>query len=267
MSASRRALVAISAFNLFRGAAIGLYQAVFPMYMVILGYNMRDLGLVISASSLIAGALSPLMGSFIERKGAKNAVSLTGALLALSFAILVVGSSPLSLFSSYLLFFASFAFGQPARAAYLAYSASMASLGAYIGLSSMAFSLGRMLGPGSGGFIAGALGFTTAFLAGLAVVALATASFYHGAPAVNGRGGDRAGSAHGEGYSLFSAYKRLALMGRKAPFLYLTVAVDRFAWTLWFPMLSAHLYASGLGEELSGLVLTVMSTAQTLSLP
>ena len=259
---ARRALVAISVFNLFRGVSIGLYQALFPMYMVVLGYSMGDLGLVVSLSSLMAGLLSPIMGSFIEERGAKVAVALTGLLLSASFSLLVAGNHPLLLFSSYALFFLSFALSQPARAAYLAYSSSITSLGTYIGLSSMAFSLGRMAGPGGGGLLAGRLGFKEAFLVGLSVMLWATIVFYASAPTA---GSPKA--PMGRRFNLPSTYKGLLSMGKEAPLLYATVAVDRFAWTLWFPMLSAHLYSTGLSEELSGMTLTLMSTAQTSSLP
>ncbi len=263
MSLSRKALIAISVFNLFRGVSIGLYQALFPMYIVTLGYSMSNLGVIISGSSLLAGLLSPMMGSFIENRGAKTAVVMTGLLFSTSFFLLIIGDYPFLLFLSYATFFLSFALSQPARATYLAYSASVTSLGTYIGLSSTAFSIGRMIGPGGGGLLAGRAGFEEAFLAGLSIILWATLVFYISAPSV-GRPGRSAPTRK----SLIStSYRELVSLGREAPLLYATVAVDRFAWTLWFPMLSAHLYSSGLSEELSGMTLTLMSVAQTLSLP
>ncbi len=67
--------------------------------------------------------------------------------------------------------------------------------------------------------------------------------------------------------NVVEAYRYLARPPRGFALVLGYVSLDRFAWSLWFPMLSAHLYASGYQEDQVGYIITLSGIIQTLLLP
>lgn len=253
-----RNVASLTAFNALRGATVGGFMALLPMYMKHLGYSMDSIGGVIAASSLAISAFLPPIGYVIDRHGPRLMVALTGLLLAVAPLIAAYSRSLAPLGVAYGLFLFSFLAGQPARMSFLAASVDGGILGSAVGLTSSAFSASRTAGPALAGILAKTRGFQEAFLtltlatlAGLTVFALLS----------------RPVESPSRPRSVGEAYRYLARPPRRFALLLGYVSLDRFAWSLWFPMLSAHLYAAGYQEDQVGYIITMSGVVQTLLLP
>lgn len=253
-------MTAIALYNLFRGFTVGGYMTVFPMYMISLGYSMEDLGLVIAASGLLSAAILPALGALTDRYGPRLMVVASGLMQVAAVAMAAYTSGLPGLAASYTLFLLSFLSGQPARMSFLARAVEEGFLGRAIGVTSSIFSMSRLAGPVAGGLLAEVLGFTPAFQALAASSAVGLALFTAFSAGVALRPLARVPS-------LREAYTGLLRPGRGMARVLGYVAVDRMGWSLWFPMLSGHLYGFGFSESEAGLVVTVSGVVQTLLLP
>ena len=255
----KRAVSAVAVYNLFRGLAVGGYMTVFPMYMNSLGYSMEEIGFVIAASSLILAFILPAAGAIIDLYGPRLTVAVTGLAQVAGILIAAYSSSLSGLTVSYFLFLLAFMVGQPARMSFLARSVEENRLGRVIGLTSSVFSASRLSGPIAAGFIAGAVGFREAFQILALSSLIGLISFI--AISVGVRLKPLAGAT-----SIVESYRSLLRAGGIRSIL-LYVSIDRFGWSLWFPLLSAHLYAAGYSEALVGSVITLSGVIQTLLMP
>ncbi|MCE4611628.1 MAG: MFS transporter, partial [Desulfurococcales archaeon] len=257
---SRRALAAVVSYNVFRGLAVGGYMALFPMYMVSLGYSMESLGLVIAASGALSAFILPALGVVIDRYGPRIMVFVTGLMQVAGILIAAYSSSLETLGLSYLLFLLSFLAGQPARMSFLARAVDEGVLGRAVGLTSSIFSMTRLIGPLAGGFAAEALGFKASFQALALSSAVGLILFTVISTGVALRPLSRVPS-------LREAYMGVLRPGRSMAGVLGYVALDRLGWSLWFPMLTGHLYSYGFSESEAGLIVTLGGVVQTLLLP
>lgn len=259
MSRSRN-VAAVAVSNAFRGLAIGGFQALFSMYMAKLGYPMSAIGVVVSVSSVVAAATLPAVGYLIDAYGPRKVVFGTGLMLAAALYLL---TSPglASLLASYALFLLAFFHGQPARLAFLARSVGRATLGASIGAVAAVFSASRVVGPVVGGCMAARFGYEGAFVVlGTAAAAGSAAFLALSSEVPSGGGGlDLRG--------LVTSYRSSVRPPAGLRTLCGIAGLDRFAWSLWFPMLSAHLSSWGYDEEQVGLLFGLQGLVQTLALP
>ncbi|WP_062662683.1 MFS transporter [Aeropyrum camini] len=143
---------------------------------------------------------------------------------------------------------------------FLARSIDVNSLGYIVGVTSSVFSASRLVGPAAGGYISGALGFRGAFEVLAASSLMGLLLFTLLSTRVNLREVSRPGSVL-EAY--LSLIKPDAGFGRFLVF----IGVDRLSWSLWFQMLTAHLYNHGFSEFQAGLAVTVSGVVQTATLP
>ncbi len=251
-------VAALAAYNAFRGFAVGGFMTLLPMYMRSLGYSMGDIGGVISASSLGLSLFLPAIGYVIDRWGPRRMIAATGLVLAAAPLAAASSTSLAGVGAAYALFLFSFLAGQPARMSFLAATVGGASMGSAVGLTSSLFSASRTLGPWLSGAMAGALGFREAFHA-LALIALAGLAVFMAL--------SEPVESPGRPPSVAEAYRALLRPGRAMALVLGYVALDRVAWSLWFPLLSAHLYGSGYSEEQAGLLITASGGVQTLLMP
>ncbi len=260
-SVALRNVAALTLYALFRGFAVGGYQALYSAYMKTLGYSMAGIGGAVTASSLIAALLAPGFGAVIDAVGAKLTTTLTGLLSLASTALLSIPNPSYPVFIlSYLAFMLAFTLGQPARSTLLAQSTPPALHGYYFAVTMVAFSASRTLGPLVAGWLA-ARNYPQAFQAMTLAVGVGLAAFQ--AIAVEPKK-QRAGRA-GLQEAVASAYCRALRPRRELARLYTFLIIDRSGWSLWFPLLSAHLKAAGYNEEQIGLIYTTASLAQTIA--
>ncbi len=253
-----RNVAALAAFNALRGVAVGGFMTLLPMYMKYLGYSMNAIGGVITASGVILSVFLPLIGYLIDKYGPRLMVALTGVLLAAAPLIAAYSTSLAWLGVAYGLFLFSFLAGQPARMSFLAASVGGVGLGSAVGVTSSIFSASRTAGPTAAGLIASLRGFHDAFLALTATTLVGLAAFVIMSRPVDSPSRPR---------NVVEAYRYLARPPRGFAIVLGYVSLDRFAWSLWFPMLSAHLYASGYQEDQVGYIITLSGVIQTLLLP
>ncbi len=257
-----RNVAALIAFNAFRGAAVGGMMALFTLYMSWLGYSMSDIGVAITASNMVSVATLPLIGYLIDVYSPRLMAFATGIMLSLALIILTMQPSYIILIAAYSLFLLSFFYGQPARMSFLAKSISLSTLGSSIGVTSAVFSASRTIGPTLGGYSAETIGFKDTFLI-LSILAL-LGSFVFLALSREPAGFKRQKATFA---GVVRSYKTLLKPPESVRKVFLYVGMDRFAWSLWFPMISAHLYTNGYQESLVGLVLSAQSLVQSIALP
>ncbi len=257
--AVRRNVVGLAVFNLFRGLSVGGYQALFSLYMAYLGYSMGSIGLAVAAASFIGVFLTPLAGFLVDTRGSRPVAVLSGLAMVIAVAILIAPLGLPGLVFSYTFFMLSFLYGQPARMTFLARSVGVEGLGVSVGAVSSVFSFARSIGPAVAGFIAYLVGFTWSFLFLLVVSLIGTLFFYYYTvdPPLEKRVERR----------FVEAYRVLLHPSRSLAIIYLIVGLDRVGWSLWFPMLSAHMYNYGYNEALVGVLASMQSFVQAILLP
>jgi len=253
-----RNIVALTVYNAFRGFAVGGFMTLLPMYMKFLGYSMNSIGGIISVSSIVLSLFLPFIGYLIDRFGSRLMVSLTGLLLLAGTLGAMVSRGLLGLGFAYGLFFFSFLAGQPARMSFLASSVGASRMGEAVGLTSSVFSASRTAGPLVAGVLAGVLGYRVAFASLALSTLVGLTGFVLLSEYVPGLSG---------GTSVRGAYRYLIRPPRGFAGVLGFVSLDRFAWSLWYPILSAHLYASGFSEDEVGVIITTSGVVQTVLMP
>ena len=258
---AKRNLIAVTLSNLFRGIAVGGMQALFSLYMSWLGYSMSIIGIVISVSNIISAITLPAIGYLIDTYGPRRIVFGTGLMLAIGLFILEFPSL-IVLAASYTLFLLAFFYGQPARTTFLAHSVASTVLGTSIGVTAAVFSASRTAGPALGGYAVAYLGYKKTFLILSFMAFLSSVIFIILSSETTTNNSDVKRQR-----SLSDAYKNLLRQKGILKKIYLMSATDRFGWSLWFPMLSAHLYKWGYTEEYVGLIMSGQGLVQSLVLP
>ena len=223
---------------------------------------MSQLGGMVSIGSAAGTLTGPLVGYLIDSYGARIVVILTGIMLAISLAILYISPDPAILTASYSMFILAFSYGQPARMSFLASSIGLKILGKGIGITSAAFSGSRIAGPALAGMLTLVASYQNIFLATSLIVLIGTAYF----TAASREPAERKKAS----ISLKNAvrsYLTIVKPNRKQRKIFILAALDRAAWTLWFPILSAHLHTTGYSESVIGILISIIHITQTTLLP
>ena len=257
----KRNVIALTLFSFFRGFSVSGYQALFSAYMKTLGYSMTSIGAALTVSSIIAALIAPGFGGIIEYYGARITTSLTGIVLVVALVLLAHPSPPYILFIvSYALFMLAFSLGQPARSTLLARSVPAQRYGYYVGITVTAFAAARIIGSTASGWIALKTSYPTLF-AFLALLAVVGVSLFHAFSIELKQDTVKLGLKD----IIIGAYQRALKPDPRILRLYPLLVIDRSAWSLWFPLLSAHFKAMGYNEGEIGLLYTVQSTLFALS--
>ncbi len=256
-----RNTIALIVLNVFRGIGVGGIQALFSLYMASLGYTMKAIGGVITVASVFAALSLPLVGALIDYYGPRRITALTSMLIAASLGILSLEPSLGVFAASYFLFMLSFFYGQPARMAFLANSIPSRVLGAGVGVVSAVFSASRIAGPTLGGLGAEKLGFQETFLILSGLSLIGALIFLALSREETARAGDWLLDR------IRTVYRDALRPKREFRMLFAIVAIDRLAWGMWLPLLSAHLYKNGFSEVEVGLLISLQGLVTTLTLP
>ncbi|MHA1594262.1 MAG: MFS transporter [Candidatus Baldrarchaeia archaeon] len=257
---ARRAVISLTAYNAFRGLTVGGFMALLPMYMSYLGYSMSSIGGIITIASLLLALILPAMGYFIDLHGPKTWIIITGILIIAAPLMASTSTTLLGLGLAYGLFLLSFLAGQPARMTFIADNVDIDSMGGAVGTIMSTFSASRTIGPLIAGIIASLYGFVSAFhvLAFSSVIGLLLFIF------LSRKDSPRKRKPRG---SLKDSYLRFFSPPRGFRVALCLIALDRLSWTLWYPMLSAHLYSHGYSEIEVGAMFSTTGAIQTILSP
>ncbi len=261
-STASRNITALSLYSIMRGAGVGAYRTLLPLYLLTLGYSLEIIGGIATLALLANVVLLPLLGLLIDSIGRKIIAGTAGLLISLALFIPASFKYLPLLIASYILFYISWAMGQPARSAMLADSVPAEKLGTAFSIVTLGFTASRIFSPYIAGWMAEAIGYRDAFLAFSAVVLAGVLAFMF--IGVETR---RVRSKPGV-KEIIEAYKAASRPPRRLRPLYVFTSVDRASWSLWMPLLSAYFGARfGLTPADVGLLLSVSSAAQSIMLP
>ncbi len=257
-----RNVPALSVYSVMRGAGVGAYRTLLPLYLLVLGYSLEIIGGIATIALLVNVLLLPLLGMLIDHIGRKIIAGLAGVLISLALLIPALTTYLPLLIVSYVLFFVSWAMGQPARSALLADSVPPERLGRAFSLVTLGFTAARVISPYTAGWLAEVLGYRDAFTLFSAVVLGGVVAFM--IMGVETRVEKRSLRLE----DIVEAYKASLRPPEKLRPLYVFTSVDRASWSLWMPLLSAYLGARfGLSPAEVGLLMSISSAAQSLMLP
>ncbi|MCX8208286.1 MAG: MFS transporter [Sulfolobales archaeon] len=255
-----RNIVSAAVFNLFRGLATSGFNVLFAAYMSRLGYSMGEVGAVATLSNVAGAALSPLVGYLLEVCSSKLITSITGFMISISLAIVAFSEDLPMLALSYSLFHLSIYFAQPARMVFLSRTIDKNRLGTVVGLTTSTFTASRAAGPVLSGYLVTSFNYAYAFLA-LSTIA-STGSLVFLLLSHEPRLEKKPTEA-----SVSSSYRRAVAPSRKLAVLYLFASLDRAAWNLWHPMLSAYLLNHGYSEISVGMLVSLSNIVEAVGTP
>ena len=250
-------LVGVGAYSMIRGLAIPAFRILLPLYMLSIGYKVQDLGPMATYSAIVIALSLPLVGYLVDSGKARVMGAASGAMTAASLILPVMSGNYAVLVVAFTLSMLSTMTWQSARSAIVALEVSPQSFGRAFSSLSAAFTVARIASPMLAVWIAGLAGYRGAMLVFAAMALAGSVLFltmtrsYRGliSPAVS-----EARSGGNFPRSLLAAYVRVCKLFREYPVFILFTVMDRFAWSLWFPMLNAYLKdVCGLGDEGVGL--------------
>ncbi len=237
-------LVGVGAYSMIRGLAIPAFRVLLPLYMLSVGYRVQDLGPMATYSSIIIVLALPLIGYLVDLGRARVIGAASGAMVAASLAIPSLTHSYAALVLAYALSMLGMMAWQPARSAIVALEVGPEALGRTFSSLSAAFTAARIASPVLAVWMAGILGYGHAMLI-FAIIALSGAVIFllmtRGYRGINQADRSARGGGSGPMHSVLTAYLRVGRLFREYPALMLFTITDRFAWSLWLPMLNAYL--------------------------
>jgi MFS family permease len=254
----KRAVTALTVYAFFRGLSIGFYQAFFGYYMKDIGYRMSEIGGVASAGGLVSFFLLPAIGSLIDYYSSWMTIIIAGILGTTALGVLGLSGSLKAFILSYTLYTLAFFADQPARYSYLARTVPQATLGFYVSLLSFSFSVASIIGSITGGLAIRSKGYRFSFMLYSSFWALGLALFTLIAPKIKEGAGRLPTSKE-----IKSRYRSLLRLPKDLRMLVLAASIDRTGWSLWRPLMAAHLRNFGYHKEEVGLVFGVFRLSQT----
>ncbi|MEM1814629.1 MAG: MFS transporter [Sulfolobales archaeon] len=257
-----RNVISTAAFNLFRGLATSGFNTLFAAYMNRLGYSLGEIGAVATLSNILGASISPLVGYLLEVYSSRVITALTGFMISASLVLVAFSENIITLAFSYSLFHLSVYFAQPARMVFLARVVDKKRLGTVVGLTSSTFTASRAIGPVIGGFLVMSSGYVNAFLALACIAAVGSLLFL-----VCSYEPELKKAEISNRPSLAESYRRAVVPDRKLFLLYVFTSLDRAAWNLWHPILSAYLLRQGYSEVGVGILVSISNIAETVGTP
>ena len=262
-------LVGVGAYSTVRGLAIPAFRILLPLYMLSIGYKVQDLGPMATYSAIAIALSLPLIGHLVDLGKARVIGAASGAMVAASLLIPTLSSNYLALVAAYTFSMLGMMAWQPARSVIVALEVSPQSLGRTFSSLSAAFTIARIASPVLAVWVAGFLGYRYA-MAVFACVALAGAVLFlamtRGFRGVTSTAMRKSENGVSPLKLAFAAYLRVGKLFKEYPALMLFTITDRFAWSLWLPMLNAYLKSvCGLGDDGVGLFNSLFAVAMLVT--
>ena len=227
-----RNVYVLSAYSFLRGVGSSIYMTLFPLYLLILGYSMADIGGIATISSLILAFTVPFLGILVDYYGRKPFIIMTGFTMVIAFFLVGYSKLYIMLLAAYTLMNFSFMAGQPARGAMLSESVAKERMGEAFGIVTTSFFISRVFMPSIAGLMADYIGYKDTFIIGGFIILAGVLIFWlKGVETLNKR-------------KIEFSWRNIVdeLKPRKnLKWLYLGTISDRFAWALWLPLLNAFI--------------------------
>jgi MFS family permease len=184
----RREVVATCLFLFMTDLVIGAISPTLSLFARSLGASLTLVGVLATALGLARFGSSLVMGSLSDRRGRKNIMLVGMALMGLATLLYAVTTDPYMLLLVNALFGLSFVANLTVALAYIADLVTARERSLVFGVVTTAMGLGFSIGSFMGGWLVARWGYSVAYLAALAVAALALAVIWRSLPASAGSG-------------------------------------------------------------------------------
>jgi len=251
LAMSRGVVAPLALATALRGISSTVLMTFLPVYAVLNGVELPEVGTISAIASGISVAVIPVAGAGADVLGRRVMLVISTVLLAVAAVVPLLLSGYLGVLVSYILFYASLNTWVPARAATVADQVGAETMGSSFALISMSFQASRIATPYVAGLLIKNFGYGLVFAissavalgAGAVVVAL-----------IEGGGG-------GGGMSLKEFLAGIKPRREELGFQ-VFLCVDRCGWRFWIPILNSYMKANlGFGEDVIGLVNTFRGVA------
>lgn len=223
-------------YTFVRGFGIASFMFLYPLYLISLGYDVKDIGGFTTYGSLIILFFIPLFGYLVDLGWSREIILLSGLALGSALILPVLFPYYYALLLSYTLLYTSMYTWMPGRMKSIAYIVPSTFLGRVYGFLSMIFTGTRSITP----FILGRITYIgynyLMFWSGLLIICLSIILYIGLLYSMK-----YIKREHISGSELLRNYKTLySFNGRKTFPLVLFAGIDSLAWRLWFPLVNAY---------------------------
>ena len=252
----RRVVATISVASALRGLGTVVLMTFLPVYAVLVGMDMADVGSVVAVTTAIGVAVTPFTGIAADILGSRTLLAVSTLMLCAAPLLPLYIRSWVGVALAYTFLNLSMYTWMPARGAAVAGSVDRRSMGTSFAVVSLSFQLVRMFAPYIAGVGIRELGYDVVFTT-VSLLALATTGVI-----VVGVPGKR---RRAERPTLSDIAAGIAPKKREVPF-HVFLSVDRVGWRLWMPMLNTYLRAHlGFPEDVIGFISSVRGAASAVA--
>ena len=255
MSRSGRAVVApLAVASALRGICASVLMTFLPVYAVLTGMRLPEVGTVSAIAMGVSVALIPLAGFAADLLGRKVVLLISTATLAAAPLAPFLIKEYWGVLASYILFNSAINIWIPARAAAVAGSVGRSAMGTSFAVLSLSFQVSRVATPYAAGILIKNYGYAPVFTAASVIAASAAVIITVFVPEQRSE----------EKFSLSSFFKGV-IPRREELWFHTFLCIDRSAWRLWMPILNSYMKANlGFGEDVIGFVNSFRGLASML---
>lgn len=242
--------------TLLRGFSMSILMTFLPVYAVTIGLSMDEIGTCITLATAISTAALPLIGLAVDFIGRKKILILSSVFVASASLTTIAAGSYAGILVAYTFFHLGINTWIPARGATLARDVERGFMGFSFAATTAPFQIARVVTPFVAGYAILRWGYHSVFLASAAIAAVFAAVVALGVR-------EYASAKRVDvGYEIAKSFAPQ----REEAKLYVFLAIDRFGWRLWLPLLNSYMKAYlGFSEDLIGLLSTLRGVVSTVS--
>jgi len=243
-------IVVLATLSLLRGWSSAVIMAFLPLYGIEIGMDFACIGLAVTVANIVTVFSLPLMGWFVDVGGRRPTLLTSTICMALSLLLPAVMPSYIAVMVSYSLFYLSFFSWQIVRGAMVIQMAGPTSAATIFATLATLFQLARTVSPSIVGIAISIYGYRLVFLA-ISMLMFLGSLLIMMVPDEKGKAKSREG--------LRSILLSLKPRRSEIPLLFI-LSIDRFGWTLWFPLLNPYLKVYlRLDAEVIGLIASLIN--------
>ncbi len=246
-----RPVLVLGFLSILRGVASASIATFLPLYALTIGVDFSDIGLAVTIANVISVLSLPIIGWLIDAVSRKLVLMLAMFCTILSLALPVAFPSPTAIYAAYSLFYLSFFSWQPARGAVVVQVVDRTHVATAFASLATVFQLARVVTPSIVGVSIAAYGYKRVFLMLAAIMVLGIGLIA------------MLSEVRGEHRERAPRLKDLLLSMRPSRAeipLYVILSIDRFGWTIWFPLLNPYLNVYlGLSTEIIGFLTSLIN--------
>ena len=257
MGQSSRGVVApLAVVSALRGLGTSVLMTFLPVYAVLVGMDLPEIGTVSAVAMGVSVALIPLAGIAADMLGRKAMLLISTLMMSVAPLAPLLIKGYWGVLAAYILFNSALNTWVPARAAAVAGTVGKDVMGTSFAVLSLSFQVSRVIAPYAAGVLIKNYGYTPVFTAATVIVASAAVIIAIFVPE----------QKSSEKFSLSSFFKGVIPRREELGF-HIFLCIDRSSWRLWMPILNSYMKVRlGLGEDVIGFVNTFRGVASMLGL-